>query len=119
VVEITEEKPELPEPELDLEPPEPDFELKSRNGWIDREGKYYPCDYSGHIDLAMRLNDGEHKLELLGWIKVSDALDPRSWEHNRQSIIVGDKEPNQAQINTIYALCEKHGYKYKLEEWVE
>ena len=104
---------------LEIEQPKPEPLLpvppsQSRNGWIAPDGLYYPCEYSGHIRAAMRLAKEEYQLDDLGWVKVSDATDPESWDHNRPSIF-SKKDPTQAQLNTILDLCTAHGYKYDFD----
>lgn len=41
------------------------------NGWIDRDGKLYPCDWMQHDDLAYYyFKKSVDQLEASGWIRV-------------------------------------------------
>ena len=49
------------------------FLLKNESpyGWIDRNGKYYGCEYEDHDDIAeLVLHKTSRQLETEGWIKV-------------------------------------------------
>lgn len=65
--------------------------LKSLNGWIDKYGKFYPCETGEHSTIFPN-----HKIEY-DTIKITTYLKGR---------IFCNFEPTQAQINTIYEWCE-------------
>lgn len=51
----------------------------SSYGWIDRDGKFFGCDYSGHRDIAERiLHSSERALEMQGWIKIYRDFDGKT-----------------------------------------
>ena len=91
--------------------PKPDKELNSLNGWIDRRGRFFPCEYQGHIELADLLGDGERELEKQGWIKVSDS---QRFALGLPDISVDPdfKGATQSQIDTVFGWCQKHGRKF-------
>lgn len=83
----TEPRP-LPEPEPIPEqeydgPPESTCDIeeiaKRESGWLDREGRFYPCGYSGHRECAehicatvldeQEVDDGDQHLDAKGWAK--------------------------------------------------
>lgn len=82
---------------------DPDF--NSDNAWVSPDGFFYACRYEHHNGLQFTLEKqkGIPDLEEAGWIKVmvSPVLsDNWFWED--------DTKLTQAQINVIYAWCEKH-----------
>lgn len=90
--------------------PKPESSLKSEDGWIIPDGKFYPCRYMEHIWLADKIAGVEEKdAEKRGWIKISNAIGMGL------HIYKGDREPTQRQLNTLFDWCEKH--KHPLPAW--
>ncbi len=100
--------------------PAPDPTLSSLNGWIDRQGRFFPCQYMGHVGLSQLLGESEYGFEEKGWIKISDSQDFQSTILERDDIIVGAgfRGPTQAQIDTVFAWCHKHDRK-RIPEWLK
>lgn len=93
-------------------PPKPDFTLTARNGWMDREGRLYPCAYMEHIRLAEQLGYAEGRLEEMGWVKISDyATAPAPVPPRPVAFYVAKIRPTDEQIKATAQWCEKHGYK--------
>lgn len=47
------------------------FVEESVSGWLDRSGRWYPCDYTYHDNYAERiLKDTTKRLEAAGWARV-------------------------------------------------
>ncbi len=89
--------------------PKVDAKLESKNGWIDTKGKFWPCKYMGHGNLAYALDTSEKTCEL-SWVKVSDHLDPACTFPERSDFPrLPDRGVNQAQFNTMEKWCAKHG----------
>lgn len=61
---------ELPEPKP-RPYPKPSPVIDNIHGWLSPEGKFYSCEYSGHIRLADELGFEEWRLEELQWIKIT------------------------------------------------
>lgn len=70
-------------------------------GWLSPEGKFYPCAYGEHAEIAFHLGMPERQLEGLGWIKVQEKK--FFWD------FFGHAKPTQAQINGIFDYCTKKG----------
>jgi len=102
----------------DEEPPKPDSSLSALNAWVDRKGKFYPCQYyAKHMYVAELLGYEERQLEKLGWMKISDSKDFAAMQYEgRHDFMLGDKPATQAQKNTCYAWAEKHGRK--VPDWI-
>lgn len=85
----------------------------TKYGWISPEGRYFHCDYQGHIALADKICFGmtdalnsERYLEEHGWCKVFKPLGDR-----RYSVYVGDKYTiTDAQMKTLIDLGLDHAY---------
>ena len=73
----------------------------SKYGWIDRDGKFYGCDYTHHSALAERvLKKSERELEKLGWIKVfADFNGGIAWYIDFDQGIRG--RVTEAQVKTL------------------
>lgn len=93
----------------DIQPKE-DKELNSLNGWVDREGRFWPCNYMGHIGLAKRLGFGERFCEEDGWLKISDSRDPLCIIPRDSDVIglLASHKYTEKQRGTILAWCQKH-----------
>ena len=88
----------------------PDASLVGLNGWIFPDGKFYSCGFMGHIRLADALGSTEGKLEE-DCVKVQDCKEPLA-------VIPRDggnfphiplKGVTQAQFDTMWGWCQKHG----------
>lgn len=107
---------ELDDPQGHLEPeeleseinqkPKPDSTLSSANGWIDPQGRFYPCEYGHHEELAEQLGVSGKIRDEECWLKTQTGLCTEGifWNY--------DKQPNQAQINTAFEWCQKHRIKF-------
>jgi hypothetical protein len=104
---------EPPEPK----PPEPDPSLGSNNGWIDRDGNFYPCQYSGHVELAGEFGKTEGELEKLGWIKISCGFERESLIYCARDMDSKIPAPNELQKNTVTAWCKK--FKADIPYWMQ
>lgn len=102
------------------EVPEPVVEITSPHGWLNREGKFYPCEYMQHRGLADALaglegvdlqdqptGGGEGVLESRGWVKLHGQGFARG-----PLATVGAKPPTKAQQRMILKWCELTGGKY-------
>lgn len=82
----------------------------SKNGWLNHEGKFYPCRFNHHCEASAKLEKKfhlKHSLEYVGWIKVHSAgvwFFEADGYHGRQYVKV-----TQAQ----YRWLLKHGYKLR------
>ena len=96
------------------EVPKPDNGMRSRNGWLSPDGKFYPCGFMGHVRLAAALSDGgEPQLEK-AWVKIQDSHDPnavieRIKRPGSDFVHIPDRGVTQAQLNAMQRWCEKHG----------
>lgn len=98
-------------------PPKADPDLQSQNGWVDREGRFFPCFYSGHIHLADLLGFDERKLEKLGWMKISDYRSAPFPVPAREAVKYEAKiSPTDAQKKVAVDWCTKFGHK--IPKWV-
>lgn len=43
------------------------------NGWLAPDGKFYPCDRTGHIQLLADLGLDPVMAEVVGWVKIADG----------------------------------------------
>lgn len=102
------------------EKPQPKEELKefveereknraydTKYGWISPDGRYFHCEYQGHISLAERIcfgmietKNAEKYLEDNGWCKIYKSLLDRNY-----SVFVGGKHTiTDAQMKTLIGL---------------
>lgn len=51
-------------------PPVVQNKITRENGWLSLDGKFYPCEYGEHIELAHRIGKDSITLERLGWVKL-------------------------------------------------
>jgi hypothetical protein len=109
--------------ESPIEVPEPVTEITSPHGWLNREGKFYPCAYMEHRGLADALagligvdlqdqpdGGGEGILESKGWVKLHGQGFARG-----PLATLGAKPPTKAQERLILQWCELTGGKYPTE----
>lgn len=83
------------------------FEALS-NGWLDPNGKMYPCDWYGHCELAddicgelgVRSQDPSTYLEKKGWLHLTSSL----WHVT--------KPLTQPQIDYVMKWCQSKGKKF-------
>lgn len=90
-----------------------DRELHSLNGWITPDGKFYGCGFMGHIGLAADMGTTEGEIER-SWVKVQDPQDPLALIPREGGLCfmgVHDRTITQAQYDTMFAWCQKHGQK--------
>lgn len=87
------------------------LEITGRDGWLDRKGKFYPCEFMGHEREAAKLGSDGRELEISGWIRVSNAefLSPRFYPGARIP------PPTQKQMDAIWSFCEKEGVRFPKE----
>lgn len=88
------EKPALPEPERSI---------TQDDGWLAPDGKFYPCAYGEHNELAWRLDMYSREMEQLGWIKVQEGK--FFWDYTRPF------SPTQPQIDAVFDFCHAHGVR--------
>jgi len=82
--------------------PKPGDISKEDNGWILPDGTFYPCGFMGHGQLACDLGVQDDKAgTALGWVRVGFS----QWTCTR-SVVQGNQEPTQSQINKVDAYCE-------------
>jgi hypothetical protein len=86
---------------------------KEDNGWILPDGKFYPCGFMGHGQLAcdLGIDSADRGAEDLGWVRCGLS----EMDGTRNVRIKRDKEPTQAQINKVADYCEAHDME--LPEW--
>lgn len=60
--------------------PKPKYTIDYLHGWLSPDGKFYSCEYMGHIRLADLLGFDEPQLEKQQWIKIQsgDCVAPES-----------------------------------------
>lgn len=66
-------------------------ETNRSTGWIDRDGKFYPCDYGEHVKFCEKIGFTERELELKGWVKITRLRD------NNESMFVAVKRLSEEQ----------------------
>ena len=52
------------------------FSCTCVDGWLDRRGKFYSCEFNHHNDVELQLMkklELKYSLEYLGWVKVHSA----------------------------------------------
>lgn len=99
------------EAEMDEPPPTPVDNISTAHGWLDRDGRFYPCAPMGHADLAIRLGESVVSIEEAGWVKVSGKdVFGFIWEK-------GVTRPTEAQVARVRDYCLTRGCK--LPYWAE
>lgn len=103
-----------------------DDEHLGSNGWLDRDGMFYPCEYATHADLADKITyaarisgrDPQQELEARGWMKISagscyffafKAADRKWLEFTK---------PSKAQDDFVMLFLSKRQDKKQLEDWL-
>jgi hypothetical protein len=91
---------------------EVDHEMRSTNGWLLPNGKYYGCSAFEHIGLAENLlreyhseceiQNAERQGENLGWIKIRTG-----------GFLSSERKPTKKQLNKIWDYAEKHKRDYE------
>lgn len=73
--------------------------IKESAGWLAPDGKFYPCEFFEHYELAEQLallyyneDSADRGLEVRGWAHIQDTGEMR---------LYGGKELTSAQKNTI------------------
>jgi hypothetical protein len=115
------EAPEEEEEEV-LPPPVAHDEIDSDIGWLSPEGKFYPCSYTGHIELASRLSaivhlgsTSESTLEDKGWVKLCRGADG---QHHIFGFLMDCKaRPTEIQIRMVTDFCLMSGFE--LPYWAQ
>lgn len=98
-------------------PPKPDPDLNSQNGWVDREGRFFPCGYGGHIRLADLLGLDAVVMEDKGWVKITDYTTCPIPIPAREFVMYeGKVSPTVAQKKVVVDWCTK--YERAVPEWV-
>ena len=90
------------------------FLLKDESpyGWIDRNGRYYGCDYEDHDDIAEYvLKKTSRQLETEGWIKVYRSFrgGAETYIDDKWSMLVS---PEQLQTLIEKGLEDTYVYQY-------
>lgn len=76
-----------------------------KTGWIDRDGKFYGCDYNWHSQQAKFIHHkSQRELELLGWIKVYKSSMFSSNNKNRLGFMIISNRINDLQKNALFKL---------------
>jgi hypothetical protein len=88
--------------ETSLDPPEAFNEITQDNGWLSPEGKFYPCSYGQHVEIAIRLGFDSIQIEKLGYLKVQNSQVFLSTLYNN--------EPSQSQRDIIFDYYKITGY---------
>jgi hypothetical protein len=96
--------------ELDKMPkPKPDKNFSRPCGYIIPTGKFYSCEWMEHDWLASVLGNSQHfDKEIasnMGWIEITHPMG----EPENLNIIMGDKEPTQKQLDTLFDWQQKYG----------
>jgi len=98
--------------------PEEDKELKALNGWLDPEGRLWPCAYGCHVESAADLGSDEHKLEKEGWIKIQNHEEGVSTFLTADVIVEDESKPvTQSQFDAVWEWCQKH--KRPFPKWLK
>lgn len=92
--------------------PKADPKLEGKNGWITPAGKFFPCKFMGHVNLADRLGMTEADIEK-SHVKVQDSKDPNAMIKRFDDDFphIPSRGVTQAQFNTMDKWCAKHGRK--------
>ena len=80
------------------------------SGFIDREGKYYGCSYTGHSEFSIRLGK---QLGIFG-AKEADAeieFDEQGWVRMSRGRFYWKKNPSEQQRNAMLEFMGGHGIK--------
>ena len=84
---------------------------KYKTGWVDREGRFYGCDWEQHSDVAWYcFGKEEYELEEAGWIKITNTI-YKDWFSNSNGELdyyyTSDWPMTAEQINWL----NKNGFK--------
>lgn len=91
-----------------IEVPKHDPECNALNAWISPDGKFFPCHNSyTHEETASLLSSSGLELEQQGWIKITN--NPMIKDYN--VLFRCETKITQAQIDTVFIWCQKHGKK--------
>jgi hypothetical protein len=91
-------------------PPDPQSAITQDEGWLSPEGKFYPCAYGEHINLATRLGLNSIQMEKTGWLKVQQGK-------VFFSDLFGQTEPTQSQRDKVFDYYMKQGQE--LPSWMK
>jgi hypothetical protein len=72
-----------------------------KNGFIDREGTFYGCNFAQHSRLLFAIGKDDVEVEKLGWIKITT-----NEVIGEYAIFLECKDPSQAQINRYRQWCD-------------
>ncbi len=84
-----------------------------QNGWIDRKGKFYGCEFSGHMRRLQKVGINSEQVERYGWIKICNN------DYTGEYDLYCFGKPTQAQINTFYDWCKNKKTKYAWNKFKE
>ena len=99
-------------PAVKPKPLSKDKALKAMNGWLNRNGKLFGCNWYEHSTLADQLHDdGERGLEKAGWAKLSNGPIFKGWLYQSK---LGHTS-SQAQF--IWEWCTEH--KQRKPYWLK
>jgi len=89
------------------EPPpvEPQDQITSDNGWLDPEGRFYPCQYGEHVHTLMALEVQEEEADRRGWIKIATSMTPECSDLPGRNISIFSRRfsrPTQAQMDRVF-----------------
>ena len=92
------------EEEIRPEPPEPMDTITSKLGWLSPEGKFYPCKYGHHAEVAYSLglaeHSGDHSCEPAGWIRVTE-------NHDEQWFFGAQDHMTPQKLDKIKEFCNR------------
>jgi hypothetical protein len=91
--------------------PKPDSTMTPLNGWLSPDGKFYPCGFMGHCNLAELLGKTEEQLER-AWVKIQDSREPLCpFPRDNDFPHIPDRGVTQKQLDAIHRWCDVHGRK--------
>lgn len=91
-----------PEP---LIPVEPCDTITQDNGWLDPEGRFYPCQYGEHVHTLMTLSMKEEQVDQQGWIKIATSMTPECSDLPGRNISIFSRRfsrSTQAQMDRVF-----------------
>lgn len=104
-------------------PPPFEREITAGNGWLSPDGKFYPCRYHEHSELAGKIAPkanayAERALEEEGYVKVQTMIPERTWFFHRLDLD-GRGKPSDVQIRMVVDYCYKIGKPDSIPLWSE
>lgn len=87
--------------------------LEYENGWLNPDGKFYPCMAMGHEQLARDMASNDQQLIEWGYIRISSGMMGLYFQKSPKKIAT------QAQINKLFDYAEKHDGMSTFNEFME